>query len=458
MIKNSQYTGTVFAIGSDCEGVIYADGTTAFVPFCLEGEEVEFLALKVKGGIAYGKLSRVLRPSPARVSPPCPVFGKCGGCNLQHACYAEQLKIKRGLVENALKKIAGVSFPVDACVPCEKEYRYRNKLVMPISRGNFGAFLGFFARASHRAIPVDDCPIQSEWVKDVIYSVKKFAKLKNLTGYSDEEGGDLRHITVREINGKFIFAVVATRKLDLSPLAEILDGKFENFTLLLNVNPAKTNAIFSNEWHICRGDGVFEAEDCGIKFLAGANTFLQVNDGVRRKLYARILQEAEEDAVALDLYSGGGMLTAMLAKKCRKAYGVEAVVEASRCADGLKRLNGLDNMYNICGRVEDEISRVLSGADGKKFVVCDPPRKGMERSAAEAVARSGAEKVALVSCNPATLARDLGILTGALKEKDGKLVKSPEASGAYKLVSVTPFDMFPQTKHVEAVAVLVLNK
>lgn len=455
--KNLSYAGEVCALGSDFEGIINIEGTTAFVPFCLVGEKVAFRALKVKGGVAYGKAEKILTPAPERIAPPCPVFGKCGGCALQHAKYSAQLEMKREKVRSALKKIGGIEADISPCVPCEREYRYRNKLSMPIGRAKDGVELGFFAPRSHRVVPADDCLIQAEWVKVVIYSIKKFAAEQNLSGYSDDLGGDLRQVSVRGEGGKFIIVVVATKRINLKPLEKILCENFSDFTLLLNVNSSKTNAIFSNEWHICRGEGYIACEDMGVKYRAGANTFLQVNDDVRRKLYAKILDEADGEEVAIDLYSGGGMLTALLSGKCARSYGVEVVPEASRCADELKNLNGLNNMINICGKVEERVEEILKRESGrKKIIVCDPPRKGMERSAVSAVRRSGAEKVVLVSCNPATLARDLGLLCGALEERDGELVKRP-ADGVYEIKSITPFDMFPQTGHVETLVVLTLS-
>ena len=163
-----------------------------------------------------------------------------------------------------------------------------------------------------------------------------------------------------------------------------------------------------------------------------------------------------EGAVALDLYSGGGMLTAMLAKKCGLAYGIEIVKEASERADELAKENGLrGKMFNICGAVEDKIEEAFAATAGRRrVIVCDPPRKGMERSAVRAVARSGADKVIFVSCNPATLARDAGLLTGALKEENGALVKAVRNESEYEIESVTPFDMFPQTKWCETVCVM----
>ncbi len=203
------------------------------------------------------------------------------------------------------------------------------------------------------------------------------------------------------------------------------------------------------------GDGFFAAEEFGIKYSAGANTFLQVNDGVRGKLYSRVIEEVPENAVVVDAYSGGGMLTAMLAKKCGKAFGIEVVAEASRCADELKAANGLEGrMFNICGKVEEKIGDVLSASEGARVIVCDPPRKGMERSVVRAIAEADAEKIILISCNPATLARDLGLLLNTLEEKDGALVKNPSPQSRYSVTGITPFDMFPQTKWCETLVVL----
>ena len=449
MTKNGVYEGEVVALGTGGEGIIKAEGTTAFVPFCLEGESVTFRALKIKdgGAVAYGKAERINRPSPSRAEPRCPLFGKCGGCDLQHMDYPAQLAFKRHVVETDIARIGGIKLPVGTVretVPCERTFRYRNKAAIPIGRDENGrTVLGFYARRSHRIVPLEDCPIQAEWVGGAIEAVKNYVAACGYTGYDGlTRTGELRQIVVREIKGKFIIALVAARRVDVAPLIAELEKRFENFTFLLNINDSAGNVIFSDKWRICRGEGRFEAEERGIVYSAGAETFLQVNDVMREKLYDRIVEEAAiAGATAVDLYSGGGLLTAMLSKACGKAYGVEAVREASLCADELCRRNGLEGrMINVCGRVEDELGALLDGIKGAKTVVCDPPRKGMERSVTEALNACGAERIVLVSCEPATLARDLGILAGE--------------GGAYGIVSVTPFDMFPQTRHVETLVVL----
>ena len=457
--KNEIYEGIVEGLGTDGEGILKIDGTTVFVPFCVIGEKVKFKVLKVKNYIAYGKLTEILIPSVLRVEPHCPVFTKCGGCDIQHVKYDAQLHFKRTVVQNALLKIGDIGFRVNDTVPCKNEYGYRNKLALPIGNVNGETVVGFYAPRSHRIVPIDSCAIQAAWAEHIISAVKQFAAT-GVQGYDEESGeGILRHIVVREVQGKFIIALVCTEKIDLIPFAEILKKKFNVFTLLLNINSENTNAIFGKSFYTVYGEGFFDAQEFGIKYRAGANTFLQVNDDMRTKLYSAVLDEADAGVTAIDLYSGGGLLTALLAKKCGCAYGIEVVEEASRCADELKEQNGLSGkMFNICGKVEDEIERVFAGTKGKRIIVCDPPRKGIERSAVTAIKNSDADKIIYISCNPATLARDLGLLTGTLIERDGALVKCHSPESDYEITGITPFDMFPQTRHVETLVVLKRRK
>lgn len=468
MEKNKEYIGEVLSLGSEGEGVIKCDGVTVFVPFCLVGERVSFKALKVNGNIAYGKLTEVHTLSEDRATPVCPHFEKCGGCQLQHLAYPAQLDFKRQLVSNCLKKIGGLEVRTEQTVASAKQYAYRNKLALPVGvDGNGQTVVGFYAPRSHRIIPVSSCALQAEWSATLISALIGFMNKEGLSGYDERsKKGDIRHIVGRELDGKLIITVVTTARLNLDGFVEILSQSLKKFTLWNNVNSDDGNAVFGKEWHICCGEGYFTGEDAGIKFKAGANTFLQVNDDVRKLLYAAVCDELRDgDTVAIDLYSGGGMLTAMLAKACRAAYGIEIVAEAVECANQLKKLNGLDEkMFNYCGAVEDRIDEVFEKTAGyRRAIVCDPPRKGMERSVIREILRCKAEKVVLISCNPATLARDLGLLCGSLKEDGGKLVKNPDytpegLTGFYRITKIIPFDMFPQTKHVETLVVLSHKK
>lgn len=464
MEKNKEYKGEVLSLGSEGEGVIKSEGETAFVPFCLVGEEVSFKVLKADDNVAYGKLTEVHTLSEHRATPECPYFEKCGGCQLQHMDYQTQIEFKRTTVENCLKKIGGLEVTVGETVASGKIYGYRNKLALPVGVDEDGNnVVGFFAPRSHRIVPINSCSLQPEWSDKLILALKIFMRENGLKGYDEvARTGDIKHIVGREVSGKLVITVVAPHEVDLNPFVEILNGNFKDYTLWLNLNDSRGNVIFGKSWRVVCGCGYYTDEAEGIAFQVGANTFLQVNDDVRSKLYGGVIKAcADKDAVAVDLYSGGGLLTAMLAKACRAAYGVEIVPEAVACADKLKEDNGLEeNMFNYCGAVEDKIEEVFQKTAGyKRVIVCDPPRKGMERSVVNAVLKSNADKVVLISCNPATLARDLGLLCGSLIEVDKQLVKNPDytsagLSGYYEIISVTPYDMFPQTKHVETLVCL----
>ncbi|MBQ9118182.1 MAG: 23S rRNA (uracil(1939)-C(5))-methyltransferase RlmD [Clostridia bacterium] len=459
--KNQSVVGKVTALGTNGEGIIRHEGTTFFVPACLPEEEVRFKVLKIKNGIGYGKIEEILSPSFSRVSPRCPHFLKCGGCDLQHLSYAGQLAFKRGLVQDALKKIGGIETAVGDTVPCEKEYAYRNKLQLPVSVDKDGqTVVGFYATRSHRIVPLERCDIHPSWAETLISVFKEYVKKSGVKGYDEEKKtGDVRHLIAREIGGKFIFTVVGRGKKlpSAQVLVDGLQGAFHDFTLYYNRNEKETNVILGKEFTLVHGSGFFEATEGGITYEAGPATFLQVNETVRAKLYeAAVSSVVEEgDEVVIDAYSGGGLMTAMIAKKAKQVFGIELEAEAVRCANALKEKNGSQNMQNICGYVEEEIQAVLQKVKGGKTrLIVDPPRAGVHKNALQAIAASGVEKITYVSCNPATLARDLGILTGSLAERDGVLVKADEAQGAYEIVSVTPYDMFPQTKHVETLVCL----
>jgi len=469
MEKNDLFVGEVLSLGTEGEGIIKEGGITFFVPFCYIGEKVRVRALKIKGVIGYGRVEEVLTPSPYRVEPPCPVFGKCGGCQLQHISYEKQLEFKRGLVSDCLKKIGGISFPVDETVSGGKSFSYRNKLQIPVGVDGEGkTAIGFYAARSHRIIPVENCFLQPSWAGKAISALKNYMDENGLAGYNEATRfGDVRHLVIRQIGDRFIITVVSPRKklASADKLINSFKGIFKEFTLLLNVNNSTGNAVFGDDFITLYGDGAFEAEEEGIKYSATANTFLQVNEGVRKKLYAEAVDSlGGENAVVIDAYSGGGMMTAMAAIRAQRAYGIEVVAAASACANALAKANGLsDKMINVCGRVEDVLPQIMAAEKDKKIrLILDPPRAGVDRGVLKAVAAARIEKVVMISCNPATLARDLGILTGSLTEENGELKraeavggdKNPSPCGGYKIERVTPFDMFPQTKHVETLVVL----
>ncbi len=471
--KNDSICAVVDAIGSNGEGIIRHEGVTFFVPACLPGEKVRFKVLKRKGNIGYGKLEEVYTPAEERVRPKCPVFSRCGGCCLQHLDYPAQLMHKSTVVKEALRKIAGLHVNVPLCVKSDLPYGYRNKLQIPVGVDKDGKLaIGFYAEHSHRIIPVASCAIHPDWAEKLIAIVKRYMTECVIKGYDEvTKTGAVRHIVAREIGGKYIITLVtASEKLPNLPyLVSLLEEAFEQVTLYLNFNAEDTNVIFGKEFQLVHGRGFFEAEEQGIRYEAGPVTFLQVNENVRSKLYKDALKTVagEGGEVVIDAYSGGGLLTAMIAGKVKRVYGIELEAEASRCADSLKEKNALENMTNICGYVEEELPKVLKKEAGEKLrLILDPPRAGIARSVLKALLESGIPKLTIISCNPATLARDLGLLTGRLIEVEGELVKNPAyaelpegetLAGYYELEKIQPYDMFPQTKHVETMVEIRLK-
>ena len=456
MEKNDIVRTVCVGLGTQGEGIAKKDGVTLFVPQLLPGERAEIRVLKVKGNIAYGRVEELMTPAEVRVRPKCAVFGRCGGCQLQHIKYHAQLKFKTGLVKETFKKIAGLDVSVAPCDRSEREYGYRNKLQLPVGRRNGENVVGFFAERTHRIVPTQDCPLHEEWAEALIGALLNFMEKCGLDGYDEETGeGQIRHIVVRELRKKFIVTLVVTvpELKGIDYFLYLLGEIFPEYSCWLNINTQRTNVIFGEEFVLVKGPGFYEGQDGGIAYEVGPRTFVQINDNVRGKLYDRALSFAREGDTVIDCYAGGGLLTAKFAKKCAAAYGIEIVPEAHGCAEKLREANGLKNMKNLCGRVEDLLADVLA-EHPSALVVLDPPRAGVARSVIALLLEKKVERIVMISCDPATLARDVGLLTGALAEKEGGLVKAQPPALNYTVAAAEPFDMFPQTKHVETLLYL----
>ncbi len=465
--KNDEREGIVLAVGADGEGIIKDEGYTIFVPFSLEGEKIKYKVLKVKGNVAYGKVIDVLTPAEERVRPKCPIFGKCGGCRLQHVKYLNQLRIKEKNVQTCFKKIAGIDVCVSPAFSGSNEFRYRNKLQLPVREQNGQTVIGFYAENSHRVVPTLDCLINAEWTRDIISAFNEYIRKNNLKGYDEEKNtGDIREITVKDVKGKLIITVVCL-KAQLKNLQSLVSILRENikmvFSLYLNVNDKTTNVIYGEQFSLICGDKDYDSSMLGIKYKAGVRSFMQVNDSVCSKLYSAVISEidADENTTVIDAYSGAGLMTALLAKKAKKAIGIEIVREAVEIADQLKKDNGLsDKIQNYLGKCEELLPRIIEREKslGQKIgVVLDPPRKGCDLKVINAVRNSGADKIVYVSCKPSTLARDVGLIVGSLKEVGGEIKRAEEYTPKYNISLVKPFDMFAQTKHVEVLCVLTKN-
>ncbi len=463
MQKNQIYTQIITDIGYNGEGIAKIDNVTCFIPFALLGEKVEFKVLKVDKNIAYCKCLEVISPADNRVRAKCSVFTKCGGCQLQHLKYVDQLKVKRNIVANCLKKIANIDFDVAKTCKSDYEYYYRNKLQLPIREINGEVKIGFFAENSHRVIDIDNCPIEEEWTTSIIKIVREFIYKNSISVYSDETKlGLVKHLVCRRVADSFLIVIVINGKElpNHKKLIQALSEIGNKFSLFICENTLNNNVVLTDKIKLLYGENFYTATELGISYPISANSFMQVNDNVRNKLYKEVIKLANltENTVVIDAYSGAGLLTAMMAKHAKKAIGIEIIAEATKNANDLAKLNNLeDKMVNINGACEEILPNLIEQIrkENDEVVVClDPPRKGCNEKVLQAILESKPNKVIYVSCSPQTLSRDLGILTNTLKIEQNKIVKNDNPNSIYTIKEVKPFDLFPQTKHVETVVLL----
>lgn len=463
MKKNDVITAVITNIGSNSEGIVKIDGIVCFIPFALVGEKVEFKVLKVNKNIAFCKLLEVITPSEERVRPLCKFYTKCGGCQLQHVKEKTENKIKCNLIKDCFKKIANLDVDVKSAIKGDTEFYYRNKIQLPIREINGENKIGFYYENSHRIVEIDECVIQKPFATNIIKAFKEFVSLSKISCYNDTtNNGLLKHVVAREINGNLLIIVVVNgNKLYLYDLLiDILKKYFVEFSLILNENTLNNNVILGDKFTVLYGNGFYYDEFNGIKYPVFPESFIQVNDSVKSKLYNGVLKllDLNEKTVVIDAYSGAGVMTAMFAKVAKKAIGIEIVPEAVKAANELKELNGLsDKMQNICALCEEVLPNIIESeklSNANVSVVLDPPRKGCDNKVLSAILKAMPDKIVYVACSPQSLARDVGILVGSLRWVDGELKRVEDYIPNYKIESVTPYNMFSKTKHVETVICL----
>jgi len=439
--KNDDIVVTIESLSNEGQGVARVEGFTVFVVGALAGEEVKAHIIKVQSAYAIAKATEILTPSPDRVRPGCPVFAQCGGCTLWHLSYPAQLRQKQQWVQDALVRLGGFSdIPMQPIVGMEDPTRYRNKGSFPFGVVGNAAVFGFFAERSHRLVPFSDCPIQDERIVDAARRVAAWANACGVPVYDETTGvGQLRHIVARTTAEGELMVTVVTRgqlkkKDDLLSFLEDCDSVWHN------ENPKQTNVVFSEKFTLLSGKPALTETIGEKRFSVSPQSFLQVNRIQTQKLYetAREFLAAKSDETVVDAYCGVGTISLFIAEDCARVVGIEQVAPAIEDAKANAAANGVTNAEFICGNVEDVLPRLLSREGGVSAIVLDPPRKGCEEAALEAIAKSTASRVVYVSCNPATLARDCKYLS----------------SHGFTLSAVRPVDMFPQTCHVETVVLL----
>ncbi len=437
--KNKTYTTEITGVGEKGEGIGKIDGFAVFIPYALMGETVEVLIVKVLKNYAFGKLINIINPSPQRIKPKCPVFYQCGGCDYHHCTYEMELHNKTNKVKDCIQRIGGLNIAVADTLGSTKMH-YRNKSQFPVTPDG----IGFYAPRSHRVIPVDNCLIQHEKSNRVIAVVKQFMTDFHVKPYNEETGkGMIRHIFTRCTLTNQMMVCIVTASKDLKnaeSLVSMLKAEFgEDISVIQNINSKNTNVILGKENILLNGENTVTDKIGDLYFEISPQSFFQINPEQTKVLYDKVKELADLKGTekVLDLYCGIGTIGLYLADMAESVTGVEIVPEAIENAKRNAMLNGIKNAEFHVGSSED-LAENFKDAD---VIIIDPPRKGCDEKLLKAIDEISPKKVVYVSCNPATLARDLKILDGY----------------GYKADTVYPVDMFPRTSHVENVALLTLS-
>jgi 23S rRNA (uracil1939-C5)-methyltransferase len=444
--KNQNYIVDISGLTSEGFGVARIEGFTVFVEGALTVEQAEIRIVKVLKNYAFGKLLKIIKPSPGRIEPPCDVVKRCGGCQLQHMSYEAQLHYKTRQVKDAIERIGGLKdITIHNTIGMDDPWRYRNKAQFPVGMDG-DVMIGFYANRSHEIIDTPQCAIQDVINDNVIRTVREFIKKYNVSVYDENTGkGLIRHIVTRKgfKTGEVMVCIVING--DSVPndkaLAEMLLSSIENLkSVVLNINKKKTNVILGDRNIVIFGEEAIYDYIGEFKFRISPLSFFQVNPIQTEVLYNKALEYADlkGDEVVFDAYCGIGTISLFLSKKARKVYGVEIVPQAIENARENAKLNGVGNVEFIAGESETVIPELHMKGIKADVIVVDPPRKGCDEKLLDVIAQMAPERVVYVSCNPATLARDLKYLT----------------ERGYQVREVQPVDMFPQTVHVETVVLM----
>lgn len=449
MKKNDIVTLKITSVTADGKGVGKTDdGMVVFVPLTAVGDVAEVRILKVLKNYSFGKIENLITESPSRITPDCNCFSKCGGCVFRHISYCEELKIKEQRVADAITRVGGLNdVEIKSIIGSSKTDGYRNKAQLPIGKNNYGEIItGFFANHSHRIIECDSCLLQPDIFNKITDTVKEFIKATNTSVYNEQtHTGVLRHIYIRygEKTGEIMVCIVINAKhLEKSELlVEMLKKCSDNIkTVILNINREKTNVVLGKENKILFGDGYINDILCNLKIRINPLSFYQVNRQQAEVLYNKAFEYADlsGNETVVDLYCGTGTIGLSVSHKAKKLIGVEIVKQAVEDAKINAKINGIENAEFICGDASKAVEILKERNIKPDVIIIDPPRKGSTPQVINYIAQVQPKKVVYVSCDPATLARDLKLFDEL----------------GYKTLEVTPVDMFPRTSHVENVVLL----
>ena len=448
--KNQEYIVEIIDNGYEGEGIAKIENFTIFIPNSIKGEKVRILIVKVLKSHAFGKVLEIIKTSEYRKESDCETYKRCGGCDLRHIKYEETLRMKQNAVQSLVNKTLENEVKVEETLGMENSYNYRNKAQYPVGLDKEGKpIIGVFANRTHEIIPIKECLIQNKKSENLAKFVLEFIKKNNISVYNEKTTkGLVRHIVTKigiKTNEIMCIIVINGRNIpkEKELVSEILKAFPEVKTIVKNINTKNTNVIMGKENINLYGDGYIKDKLGDFVFKISPLSFYQVNPIQAEKLYNIAVKGAEisKDDVVFDLYCGIGTISLFMAKYAKKVYGIEIVEDAIKDAKENSKLNNIKNSEFIAGDVEI----VLDDLINKKkiipdIIMVDPPRKGLDNKSINNILKISPKKVVYVSCNPATLVRDLK----SLEEK-------------YEIKTIKPVDMFPFSKHIECVSVLCLK-
>ena len=448
--KNQEYIVDIIDNGFEGEGIAKIDGFTIFIPGAIKGEKARILIVKVLSSHAFGKLLEILEASKYRQEADCSTYKRCGGCNLRHIKYEETLKMKQNAVQNLVNKTLKNKLQVQETIGMDNPYHYRNKAQYPVGIDKKGEpVIGVFANRTHEVIPIEKCLIQNPKSEEIAKFILNFIKKEHISIYNEEtRKGLFRHIVIKVgIKTGEIMCILVINGKTIPKEEIIIKNLVENFplikTIVKNINNKNTNVILGQDNINVYGDGHIEDILGEYKFKISPLSFYQVNPIQAEKLYelgVKMAEISKEDTV-FDLYCGIGTISIFMAKYAKKVYGVEIVEDAIKDAKENAKLNNATNTEFFAGDTEIVLDELINQ---KKvipdIVMFDPPRKGLAKNSINDILSIKPKKIVYISCNPATLVRDLA-----------------EFESLYEVKSIVPVDMFPFTSHVECVVLLGLK-
>lgn len=445
LTKNQDINLKIEDMTSEGSAVGHYDGMAVFVRGAVTGDEIVAHIIKAKKSYAIGIVKDIITYSPHRIKSDCPVSDKCGGCSFRNMTYEAELSYKQNRVADSVKRIGHIDAPIKSIIGADKVNNYRNKAQYPVSINDGEMYAGFYAYKSHRIIPCDNCLLQQDSFKPIIEAIKNWCMDNDVTSYNEMTGkGLFRHIYIRQAPKTKETMVCLVINGDNIPKENKLINAIsvdENVkSICLNINKENTNVILGNKTKVIFGSATITDELLGKRFVISPESFYQVNHDQCEKLYSKAIEYASltGNETVVDLYCGVGTIGLSMSDNAKKIFGVEIVPQAIENAKINAEINEIKNAEFFCGDAYEAAKEIEKRSIKPDVVVLDPPRKGCQKELFDIIDSMNPNRIVYVSCDPATLARDLEIL----------------AEHNYKTLEVTPVDMFPRTPHVETVVLL----